>query len=81
MEQIPDGLAELVKKQRRLLAGSLRIVREEKELREQIAALMDRAGVNQTVCDGFNVFVVERDGRRYAVVNPVKDATTLTRAE
>lgn len=65
-------LAGLVHKQRRLLAGSLRIVREEKDLREQIAALLDKAGVDQVTCNGFSVFVVDRDGRRYAVVNPIR---------
>jgi hypothetical protein len=69
---LADALWPVVHKQRRLLAGSLRIVREEKEQREEIARLLEAAGVHQVNCNGFSVFVVERDGRRYAVVNPIK---------
>jgi hypothetical protein len=75
-----EELASLVQKQRRLLAGQLRITREEKEIRERIAALLVSAGVEQTVCTveiggvekQFAVFRVDRDGRQYAVVNEKK---------
>ena len=68
-----EPLAVLVQKQRRLVAGTLRIVREEKELREQMDALLEKAGVDQVDCNGFRVFRSERDGRRFCVVNPIKD--------
>lgn len=81
-----SSLPELVRKQRRLVAGTLRITREEKALREQIDGLLEQAGVNEVRCDvavgDHEAFVVFRasaaDGRRYAVVNPVKESATTT---
>jgi hypothetical protein len=43
-------LPDLVKKQRRLLAGQLRITTEERALREEIAKLLAAAGVRETTC-------------------------------
>lgn len=74
---LATDLFPLVHQQRRLLAGSLRIMREEKELREKIALLLDEAGVSQCTVravagQDMHVFIVERDGRRFAVINPIK---------
>lgn len=71
-------LPALVHQQRRLLAGQLRITREERDLREKIDALLGASGVDVVTCatglGGFEVRrAVARDGHRYASVTPIKE--------
>lgn len=73
-----DSLPTLVHQQRRLLAGQLRITREERDLREQMDALLAQSGVEVVTCDiplgPFEVRrAVARDGHRYASVTPIKN--------
>jgi len=70
------GLPYLVNQQRRLLAGQLRITREERALREQIDALLVAAGVLEVECDGFAVRHIQRGDvgqPSFATVTPIRD--------
>jgi hypothetical protein len=74
-------LAALVHQQRRLLAGRIRIEREQHELHEKIETLLAIAGVDVVACTiplgTFEVRrAVTRDGRRYASVTPSTDDPT-----
>lgn len=73
-------LPTLVHGQRRLLAGQLRITREERDLRERMDALLADAGVEVVTCatplGPFEIRrAVARDGHRYASVSPIKEPT------
>jgi hypothetical protein len=74
LEQLPD----LVHKQRRLVAGKMRIQNEERALNEQIDALLSAAGVEVVRCEtSLGPFEVRRavartTGMRYASVTPIK---------
>ena len=71
-------LSALVHKQRRLLAGQLRITREERGVREDIDAVLARAGVQSIDCDGYALNRVVRDGKHFATVTPIKESSTTT---
>ena len=66
-------LPALLKTNRRLVAGQLRIVREEKDSRAQMDALLDAAGVDCVTCEGYLIQRTVRNGRSYATVTPIKD--------
>lgn len=70
-----EDLPRLVKQQRRLVAGTLRIVREEKELRNgPIYQLLEAAGIDAVICDGFEIRrKVDQAGERYATVVRIAD--------
>lgn len=73
-----SDLPALVHQQRRLLAGQLRITREERDVRTEIDALLETAGLEVTTCviDSLGTFEVRRaiarDGHRFASVTPIK---------
>lgn len=71
-------LPELVHKQRRLVAGQLRIDREVRALNEHIDGVLAEAGVDAVTCEihlgSFEVRrAVTRDGRRYATVTKIEE--------
>jgi hypothetical protein len=73
-------LPALVHQQRRLLAGQIRITREERDLRERMDALLATSGLEVVTCaTGLGPFevrrAVARDGHRYVSVTPIKDET------
>lgn len=73
LKDLPD----LIHQERRLVAGRLRIEREERAMRERIDTLMAAAGVDAVACaihlGTYEVRrAVTRDGRRYASVTPIK---------
>lgn len=76
LEQLP----ELVHKQRRLVAGRLRIIREEHAINEQIDGMLSDVGIDVVSCEtplgAFEVRrAVARDGTRYASVTPLAGDT------
>jgi hypothetical protein len=69
-----EDLPRLVQQQRRLTAGQLRITREEKELRDLMRTLLDKAGVELVTVNGYEVRTCPgRDGRDTVRVNPVRE--------
>ncbi len=75
-----DSLPDLVHKQRRLIAGQLRITREERAMREDIDKLLEVAGVDVVRCETpLGPFEVRRqvagNGNRYASVTQIKQGT------
>jgi hypothetical protein len=70
------GLEDLVHKQRRLVAGEIRIIRERRALEAQIEEKLRGAGVEAVSCR-INLGTYEvrrsisRDGRHYASVAPL----------
>jgi hypothetical protein len=77
-------LPKLIHEQRRLVAGRIRIEREERAMREKIDALMVASAIEVVSCEihlgTFEVRrAVTRDGHRYASVTPIKgDAESTT---
>ena len=74
-------LPTMVHQQRRLLAGQLRITREERDIRERMDSLLEQTGVDVVTCDTplgrFEVRrAVARDGHRYASVTPMKTSNS-----
>ena len=75
-------LPELVKKQRRLLAGQLRITAEERALRVEIAGLLEQAGATEVSCEceiggalkAFDIrpYQSSRDGKRRVKIFPTR---------
>lgn len=69
-------LATHVHQQRRLLAGQLRITREERALREKVDTLLEHAHVDAVTCAiPLGNYEVRRqiasDGHRYASITPI----------
>ena len=78
-----SALPTLVHQQRRLVAGQLRITREERAIREQMDGMLERAGTDVVTCDTplgpFEIRrAVARDGHRYASVTPIKTESERT---
>jgi hypothetical protein len=70
------GLDDIVHKQRRLVAGEIRIIRERRALEAQIEEALRTAGVEAVTCRiNLGTFEVRRsisrDGRHYASVAPL----------
>lgn len=84
MAESPDTaeLSALIKQQRRLLAGQLRITTEERAIRETIAALILAEGLTAMTCDAevggqaqsfdLAVYRSSRDGKQRVRVTRVR---------
>jgi hypothetical protein len=67
------NIAAILHQQRRLIAGQLRIIREEKALRDQMRALLDQVDIEQVECNGFLIARCQgRDGRSTVKVTPLR---------